>query len=1214
MTDIPNEVAKKVLDKVIDRALKEAGYMCCLRDNAADNKKQKGKLEAKLKAVKQHCDATTSNAQDAPNDVVNWIEEADKAIQEDTKIEKTWYLRWGPFWQRYSKGKALSKNTEAITGLLQEAETLKTEGVPSDHPGVKRFPLNSYLSLNGRKLKCEELLNALKNDNNCITVLQGMGGIGKTTLAIEVGQELEQLEEFKKVVVTTVSSTPDIRKIQDDIAAQLKLELKDKTESQRQGLLWNRLTNGEKILLILDDVWENTVKHVEFDKIGIPGRGQHKGCRVLLTTREVSVFNSMGCDRIINLDLLSDEDAWTLFQKFAGLSDSSTPSLRDKGHQIARECGKLPLAIEVVAKRLKGQEQRQEKWDHVLTSLKNAMPVHGADQSLNVVYKCLRYSYDNLEKEEAKKLFLLCSLFPEDKELPAEILTRYGIGAGLFGEVFNKYNVARLKVADAKYDLIDSSLLLEAEKGRVKMHDLVREVALLMANKEIRAMNLSDKHQMSLVKMEKSMKYLLLEGNDKDVFSYRFDDSELEILKVSCMVEGGSMAMLKSFFENMKKLRVLHLSSQDWRRTSLSLPQSIESLTNIRSLILERLRLGDISILGKLQSLEALDLVRCEVVELPREIAELKRLRLLKLDHCEIGGNNAFEVIERCSSLEELYFIKFKVHSSAIHKKITLPPALQRYHIRDQYRYGFGIEAYDSISKFVSILNIDTYFSETTFKDLVQTAEALELEGFKGEWRNLIPDTVPIDHLVKLCLKSCSKLQFLIDSRRITPEQNITSKLNVLELTEMKNLEELCNGPLPSDFLKSLETLSIKSCKVLRSRLFKSKLNVSNLKTITLRDCPKLVTLFPLLTSQSLMQLEELGIHDCEQLENIIEDERTGEELGDKTVDGDNDNKGKSPGSMFPKLKTLYIERCPLLEFILPVLSARDVPVLESVTIGYIFGKYQHENEELDLHQEVKDVVLASLQKMLLTSLPSFIDIFAKSYRPECSSRKSLSSKSQMQSEPMKCNIFTLTHKYRHKLRSSTSAQIPLHRFSASSASNSYHLQLWEGAQCLSKQFQILRNMKEIQLWNLPRIESVFILSIAPTMVLETLIVQHCRKLKHIIIDNGDDSGGKDWGNVFPKLRKLSVSFCRKLEYIFGQYPDDHQNHNEIHLHLPALKYLYLFNLPNLIGISPKNYRTSSPPLTGFELNECSQLTIKCIGDLMVQMDSRQQDATTTKV
>ncbi|XP_061375402.1 disease resistance protein RPS2-like [Gastrolobium bilobum] len=670
--------------------------------------------------------------------------------------------------------------------------------------------------------------------------------------------------------------------------------------------------------------------------------------------------------------------------------------------------------------------------------MREPMPMDGVDEDLVKFYKSLRFSYDRMASEKAKRLFLLCSMFLEDKELSIEILTKLGIGAGLFGEIDGKYNDARSQVVVAKNKLIDSCLLLKADEGRVKMHDFVREVAQWIDNNKIQTVNLSKEGQKPRV--EEDIKYLLLKGRDKDLFSCSFDRSKLQILIVHWdrgMDGDDLMDVPNSFFQNMTELRVLRLSSKPWGIGRLSLPESFESL-NIRSLIFKRLRISDISILGKLQNLEALDLVYCEVVELPREIAELEKLRLLNLDQCEIERNNAFEVIERCKSLEELYFNEFKIDNTTVHKKITLP-SLQRYDIRDEYDY----ETYNSMSKYVCVSNIDTYFCEATFKYLAKTSEVLKLEGFEGGWSNLIPEIVDegMKDLVKLCLQSWSKLQCLIDTSHInSPERNFFSKLAVLELDKMENLKELCNGPFPSDFLKNLETLSIKECQGLRSILFKSKLNLSNLKFIRLKDCPKLVTLFQLSTSQSLVHLEELCIRNCRQLENIIADERAGEELREEIVDGDQDEKRrKSRCSMFPNLKALYIDDCPRLEFILLVLFAQDLPLLKTVSIKdcgelkYIFGKYQHENEEMDLHQEVKDVVLRSLDKLLLYRLPNFIDIFPECDHPKFSSVKRSSSKSEMQLEPMKCNIFPWTHKYRHKWRSSTSAQIPSHHCSASS-------------------------------------------------------------------------------------------------------------------------------------------------------------------------------------
>ncbi|KAJ1422920.1 P-loop containing nucleoside triphosphate hydrolase [Sesbania bispinosa] len=131
---------------------------------------------------------------------------------------------------------------------------------------------------------------------------------------------------------------------------------------------------------------------------------------------------------------------------------------------------------------------------------------------------------------------------------------------------------------------------------------------------------------------------------------------------------------------------------------------------------------------------------------------------------------------------------------------------------------------------------------EATFKYLVQEAEVLRLEGINGGWRNLMPDIVPIykgmNDLIELQLTSSSQLQCLIDTRHVNShEQNVFAELVILELKSMENLEQLCNGPFPSDFLRSLQSLIIENCNNLRNILFKSKLNLDNLKILKVGKC-----------------------------------------------------------------------------------------------------------------------------------------------------------------------------------------------------------------------------------------------------------------------------------------------------------------------------------------------------------------------------------------
>jgi hypothetical protein len=180
--------------------------------------------------------------------------------------------------------------------------------------------------------------------------------------------------------------------------------------------------------------------------------------------------------------------------------------------------------------------------------------------------------------------------------------------------------------------------------------------------------------------------------------------------------------------------------------------------------------------------------------------------------------------------------------------------------------------------------------------------------------------------------------------------------------------------------------------------------------------------------------------------------------------------------------------------------------------------------------------------------------------------------------------------------------------------SNSYYLNIWNQAQCLQIPSKILYNIKKIELSHFSKIKSVFIPSIAPRMLLETLTIRNCDELKNII-DFGDyDSGSNTWCNVFPKMKELYIEGCPKMEYIFGHYTDDHQNHMEIQLQLLELKCLSLCNLPNLVAMCPKHYRIIFPPLVKLELNKCSEAAIKSMSHIRIHPVSESPDTTVIKV
>ena len=311
MAEIPVNVATHISKRVVDRGIGEAYYLCCFNDIVVDFEKEKKYLEAKQQSVKDLVKKATNRTENISVEVRNWLEDADSLTQEDTKTKSTCFFGCFPncIW-RYRRGKDLERKTHDINRLNIEYNNFKNISLPSELPEVEYDSSNDFVQFQSRKLAYKRLMEALKDDDNNVIGLQGIGGAGKTTLAIEVGNEVKKSQLFEHVIKVAVSNTPNVKNIQDKIAMPLGLELKEEHDlDHRAKWLWKRLTQGEKILIILDDVWEG----FNFKDIGIPSGNDHDSCRVLLTTRDRKICKSMKCRSTIVLELLSKQDGWLLF-------------------------------------------------------------------------------------------------------------------------------------------------------------------------------------------------------------------------------------------------------------------------------------------------------------------------------------------------------------------------------------------------------------------------------------------------------------------------------------------------------------------------------------------------------------------------------------------------------------------------------------------------------------------------------------------------------------------------------------------------------------------------------------------------------------------------------------------------------------------------------------------------------------------------------------
>nr|XP_011461877.1 PREDICTED: probable disease resistance protein At4g27220 isoform X2 [Fragaria vesca subsp. vesca] len=504
-----------------------------------------------------------------------------------------------------------------------------------------------------------EVMKVLQDDDVGAVVVYGMGGVGKTTLVKYVGADARQSGIFHYAIMAVVSQSPDIEKIQGTLADMLGVKLEGETEFGRAVRLKREIMRREKILIMLDDVWQR----IELSNIGIPSYEelQKFGSKVLFTTRKLNVCHAMSCqEKIITLNVLSEKDSWTLFLRNAGTIEST--AFEEVARRVAKECKGLPIALIAVARALKGEEDLKE-WEKASQQLEKsqyANPNHEEDDKN--AFKCIRLSYDFLKNKDHKSCFLLCCMFPEDHEIKIEDLFRYAMGKRLFPEA-ETMEVARGRLVTVVKYLKGSSLLLDSKKkGCVKMHDVIRDTALQIAESE-------DGHQF-FVKAGCGLKGWPPHGLQEYCIAIslmnnkicKLPEDELVFPNLHILLLNGNAELSEipeKLIQNLKELRVLDLSN-----TSISvLPESFSVLTNLQVLNLDDCdKLIDISIVGKLKKLEILSMRDCPGGKLSREIGHLTNLRILDVNRScppTVGGMVTIpsRVISKLHKLEELYMV-----------------------------------------------------------------------------------------------------------------------------------------------------------------------------------------------------------------------------------------------------------------------------------------------------------------------------------------------------------------------------------------------------------------------------------------------------------------------------------------------------------------------------------------------------------------------------
>ncbi len=316
-------------------------------------------------------------------------------------------------------------------------------------------------SFTGREPELARLLAGVAADAGVggIHAIDGMAGIGKTTLAVHAAHRLATSFPDGQFFLPLHAHTPGLHPVSPaDALASLLLAAGVAVHhippgAEARAGRWRDYVAGKKILLVLDDA----AGHEQVRPL-LPGT---PGSLVLITSRRR--LTALEDAEVVSIDTLSPGEAMALLTRLAGRADLAGAG--GPAAEIARMCGHLPLAIGMLARQLKHHPARDgTELARQLAAAHDRLAVMRAE-NLSVA-AAFDLSYQDLTMAQ-QRLFRRLGLAP---------------GTDIDAYAAAALDDVGLETARAQLDeLYDQHLITEPAPGRYLLHDLLREHARTLA-------------------------------------------------------------------------------------------------------------------------------------------------------------------------------------------------------------------------------------------------------------------------------------------------------------------------------------------------------------------------------------------------------------------------------------------------------------------------------------------------------------------------------------------------------------------------------------------------------------------------------------------------------------------------------------------------------------------------------------------------------------
>ncbi|MCH0562080.1 MULTISPECIES: BTAD domain-containing putative transcriptional regulator [unclassified Streptomyces] len=295
-----------------------------------------------------------------------------------------------------------------------------------------------------------------------VSALAGIGGVGKTTLAVHVAHRARASFPDGQLYVDLQGAGPRAADPETVLGSFLRaLGTADSAipdTLEERAALYRSVLDGRRVLVLLDNARDAAqVRPL------LPGT---EGCATLVTSR-VRMVDLAGA-HLVDLDVMSPDEALALFTRIVG--EERVGSERKAALDVVAACGFLPLAIRIAASRLASRRT----WTVSVLAAKLADERRRLDelQAGDLAVKAtFELGYGALDGAQARAFRLLGLADGPDISLAAAAAV---------------LDLDTEETEDLLESLVDTSLLESAAPGRYRFHDLVRLYARACAERDER--------------------------------------------------------------------------------------------------------------------------------------------------------------------------------------------------------------------------------------------------------------------------------------------------------------------------------------------------------------------------------------------------------------------------------------------------------------------------------------------------------------------------------------------------------------------------------------------------------------------------------------------------------------------------------------------------------------------------------------------------------